>query len=200
MPLLMTDQHMTDDDLNAIRARVEAATPGEWRVEWDGEYDQELFPCEISARESRSSTAFEKVCDVEELSEADADLIANAPTDLRALLAEVKRLRAEVQQERDYSAALIADQDALCRAAQNVVDTAERPFRHVDDILDSVDDLKMALDRCEAGSEEEKAAEVAALRKALDQAIGLLEIAEAIPPAQSAIDGLSAVLKASDPQ
>lgn len=89
----MTEQTpMTQEQLNAIQERVDAATPGPWAVDsddpayiiypekggWDGlviahvaEQDGALLPVEHNGA-----------------------LIANAPQDLTDLLAEVKRLRA----------------------------------------------------------------------------------------------------------
>jgi hypothetical protein len=90
---------MTDEELNAIRERLARATPGPWHVfegddyevwggskprgegmvwrpDWTDEDD------EIAAMYPRDDH------------EADAHLIAHAPADLAALLAEVERLRA----------------------------------------------------------------------------------------------------------
>ncbi len=62
---------MTPEQLQAIRARLDAATPGNTAAEI---FDHAVF---IKA------------------SEQEATLIAHAPTDLRALLDEVERLKAE---------------------------------------------------------------------------------------------------------
>ena len=89
---MSTNDPMTEEELDAIRARVEVATDGPWAVDsddpsyiiysekggWDGlviaqvaDQDGALFPVEHNGA-----------------------LIAHAPQDLTALLAEVERLRA----------------------------------------------------------------------------------------------------------
>ena len=90
----MSTNPMTQEQLDAIQERVDAATPGPWAVDsddpayiiypekggWDGlviahvaEQDGALFPVEHNGA-----------------------LIAHAPQDLTALLAEVERLRARL--------------------------------------------------------------------------------------------------------
>lgn len=72
---------LTDADLSAIRARLEAATPGPWMHD-----DYEVFT------ESKPTTW---ICvDVDR--PENRTFLACAPTDLRALLDEVERLRGEV--------------------------------------------------------------------------------------------------------
>jgi hypothetical protein len=89
-------------DLDAIEARLNAATPGpwdslmdsdtkaaarDWREVWGG-------PASVVVGdfyERRSGGETETVCGVR-IRAANATLIANAPTDLRALVAEVRRL------------------------------------------------------------------------------------------------------------
>lgn len=109
----MPEQRLTPDDLAAIRARVEAATPGPWEVlgpypnvhvgrcyeDDDGE-ELEFLICQMETKAPKSGC----------LDHADAALIAHAPTDLRALLAHVTavedenadlRVRVEVEREAD---------------------------------------------------------------------------------------------------
>ncbi len=99
---------MTDDELAAIRARVEEATPGPWK--W---YHPAEFPTDIrlgwGGRPPKGGYLFRLTCSHDpELSggaggahappsEADAAFIAAARTDVPALLAEVERLRTLAQ-------------------------------------------------------------------------------------------------------
>lgn len=79
---------MTDEQLAAIEQRVQAATPGPWRVEQkDG--DRYLY--------DTSDTAM--MCDMQYYpwapdEEGDWQFIAHAREDVPALLAEVRRLQA----------------------------------------------------------------------------------------------------------
>ena len=82
---------MTDEELEAVSARLEAATPGPWRVERPSEHAVFVTADRsLGNRGRRLSLAA-----VEELAEqsGNADLIARAPSDLAALLAEVRLLR-----------------------------------------------------------------------------------------------------------
>lgn len=88
---------MTDTDLAAIEARLAAATPGPWEM-YDSNEGTEYFPMWSVANDDyhnprEDGTAFGVSIECGE--KADADLIANAPTDLRRLLDEVKRLNRE---------------------------------------------------------------------------------------------------------
>lgn len=72
-------------DLAAIKARLAAATPGPWR--------QQLCACGSDCDDHASVKAGGSLV-VTCAPDADADLIAHAPQDLAALIAEVERLRA----------------------------------------------------------------------------------------------------------
>jgi hypothetical protein len=83
---------MTPDQLSAIRARLDAATPGPWEagtasccpdLGWVEGPKGAVCPQFTATKVTHSLDA------------NDAELIANAPTDLRALLAEVEGLRVE---------------------------------------------------------------------------------------------------------
>lgn len=77
-------------DLQPIRARLAAATSGPWRaIPW---YD---LPQEVAPIAEVSMVGVFSDCPVSGSPAQDADLIANAPTDLAALVTEVERLRAE---------------------------------------------------------------------------------------------------------
>jgi len=89
---------MTPDQLSAIRERLDAATPGPWEagtasccpdMGWVDGPKGAVCPQFTATRVTHSLDA------------NDAELIANAPTDLRALLDEVERLTAD----RDANAA-----------------------------------------------------------------------------------------------
>lgn len=89
---------MTNDELNAIESRWAAATPGPWTVDESTPslgYDVDPLPVGIR----KAFGQFE-----------DAAAIAAAPTDIAALIAEVRRLQEErdtaVQAERDRCARL----------------------------------------------------------------------------------------------
>lgn len=86
---------MTDIDTAAIEARLASATPGPWvRI---GQYvAAPTIGCNCAAP---PEYGHEPNCGAEPIAQAgdnDADLIAHAPTDLRALLDEVERLRATI--------------------------------------------------------------------------------------------------------
>lgn len=78
-------------DLEAIEARLKAATPGPWMSEfWDGL----LF---VSAIHDAGGSY---VCELglgSDSAAKDAAFIAAAPTDVAALIAEVRRLRAALE-------------------------------------------------------------------------------------------------------
>lgn len=78
---------MPDLDLDAIEARLDAATPGPWGVLLAERIDG------TSVWRIGSNATGEDVAAVRSGQPADADLIAHAPTDLAALVAEVKHLR-----------------------------------------------------------------------------------------------------------
>lgn len=73
-------------DLSAIRARLQAATPGPWQLRSGMQPYDELDTVEHSHGLSVC------VCDSTRF-DRDADFIAHAPEDIRALLAEAERLR-----------------------------------------------------------------------------------------------------------
>jgi hypothetical protein len=83
---------MTKEQIDAIRARLDAATPGPWEArQWYGN-DDGGWAAIGPHHESRDWNDDEPESDLHELAKRDAALIANAPADLRALLDEVERL------------------------------------------------------------------------------------------------------------
>jgi hypothetical protein len=84
-------------DLDPIRARLEAASPGPWRWEdWgDPPVDHGRSAHTLASDELSLTKA---ICTAAQATSmwknpADADLIAHAPSDIAALIAEVERLR-----------------------------------------------------------------------------------------------------------
>jgi len=101
---------MTPAYLSAIRARLDAATPGPWR------HDETHGAGYIVA--SRGVDAEEpliaEVAAGEPIDSANAAFIENAPTDIAALLAEVERLRREVPPEMTRVVAAAVDLVVTC--------------------------------------------------------------------------------------
>lgn len=86
-------------DLEPIRERLNNATPGPWTaMDYDTNPGDQGVPI-IGGGEPGTMkshlTAYTMTLNNESQSVADADLIAHAPTDLRDLIEEVERLRAE---------------------------------------------------------------------------------------------------------
>lgn len=79
---------MTEEELKAIEARLQAATPGPWSDFCEsGDWW-------IETMADDGSPGGLVVCDANDMDAADMALIAAAPTDIAALIAEVRRLRA----------------------------------------------------------------------------------------------------------
>lgn len=93
----MTDQTSppTEQQLDAITARKNAATEGSWR----GTPATDAFVGEIWSTGDRAR------CLARVSSDADTRFIAHAPQDVEALIAEVRRLRARVLTEGEYDSA-----------------------------------------------------------------------------------------------
>lgn len=81
---------MTDEELNAIEARANAATVGPWR----GAKDEGVEADATAVFETGCGCCTEKF-----LSEPDALFIANARTDVPALVAEIRRIKRGMYQE-----------------------------------------------------------------------------------------------------
>lgn len=98
----MKEADMTDQELAAIRERLAKATPGPWKTrtsfgldrcefEITEEGDGESYPYIIAT--AHGGIGYLNNVPTEGVPAANAALIANAPTDLAALLAEVDILR-----------------------------------------------------------------------------------------------------------
>jgi len=96
----MTDDDITDDELAAMKARVEATTPGPWTSYIEGRdhtsgdsfiqtATQDIY---ISAEDYLGGGGHRR---------ADQDFIAHARQDMPRLIAEVERLRSRLRQPID---------------------------------------------------------------------------------------------------
>lgn len=117
-----------DLDLDAIKARVEAATPGPWKAD-GGEVSQHWSRPEpwqevVSTEVSCMSYCYGGTARGVER-DADAEFIAHARTDVPALVAEVERLRAREGRVR----ALAARYGEFWRSNITGLD-AEKQLRH----------------------------------------------------------------------
>jgi hypothetical protein len=85
----MTDSSVTDDELRAIKARADAATPGPWRSMVEGRDHTSgssfIMTGEGAARGDDIELSGATV--------ADQDFIARARQDVPRLVAEIERLR-----------------------------------------------------------------------------------------------------------
>jgi hypothetical protein len=84
----MEPKRLTDDELAAIRARAEAATPGRWNRPYDA-----LIDMQLEARLVVGNVAGYEIAICE--NRADAEFIAHARADIPALLAHADALAAE---------------------------------------------------------------------------------------------------------
>lgn len=91
---------MTPLNLLPIKARLEAASPGRWSVspsETPGYYQVQSFTPGFRLFSSREGyIAFMDADGPRGMNKWNAELVAHAPTDIRALIEEVERLRALV--------------------------------------------------------------------------------------------------------
>ena len=94
----------TDLDLDAIEARASAATPGPWLTMDEAPTWDHPRVCGYDQKENHRTEPYfatgPRVADVEQ-AEVDEAFIAAARTEIPALVAEVRRLRAAVLAERE---------------------------------------------------------------------------------------------------
>ena len=103
-------------DLQSIRARCHAATPGPWRIEKIGRFPDH-DECVVSiGNETIDCSAFE-----------NAEFIAHARKDIPALIAEVERLSEEARKvfllckkKETENAALRRERDVAVKGLKNV--------------------------------------------------------------------------------
>ena len=99
-------------DKDAIKARLEAATPGPWR---EGRHvgvvvcDTRTFRYESLEDEARDVEYYGGYPICESALSKDRDLIAHAPTDIADLLAEVERLEATLTRQAKGFATWLAE-------------------------------------------------------------------------------------------
>lgn len=85
-----TGENVTDEELESVRKRWAAATPGEWKAFVEGR-DHTSGSSFIMRREG--ATRYEDL-ELSGATVADFDFIANAKQDILALLEEIARLKA----------------------------------------------------------------------------------------------------------
>jgi len=120
---------LSDARLTEIRARLAAATPGPWHVfrdsivasAWVNRGDDPI--CEVVTDANDRSP---------DQGDTDARLIANAPTDLADLLAEVQRLRAVDEAAAAIVAADPDDEDYDTLTLYVDLEAAVRAWREAD--------------------------------------------------------------------
>lgn len=92
------EQPLSEDEIAAIRARLDAATPGPWEVKYHhpakNEYPYSPYIIAIGPLEA-SGDGMEVDYHEIDAPAAAVEFIAHAPDDIRRLIAEVRRLRAE---------------------------------------------------------------------------------------------------------
>lgn len=137
---------MTPEELQAIRERCEAATPGEWKGTNVALFHQVGWVAHGPVALSR------------EAAEADAAFIASARTDVPALIAEVERLREELETRADIASSTIARMKQQVREERAEVERLTREVqvercgvRPIDELLQRVttdrDELHVAWKR-----------------------------------------------------
>lgn len=106
---------MTDEALQAIKERLNAATLGPWKCEgipYDGSTDPIIFSETVTYSDQFyakgkgvyiAQTVYDmQSTTIEHNIDADTEFIAHAPADIAALLAEVERLREEVNEYAEH--------------------------------------------------------------------------------------------------
>ena len=102
---------MTSDELQAIKARCDAATPGPWNAvprATEG-YVDGFLGAEIEGPPDAQRGQFARM--------EDAEFIAHAREDIPALVAEIEQLRAEIERVEEDLADANADADIWFKRA-----------------------------------------------------------------------------------
>jgi len=99
-------------DLQPIKDRLAAATPGPWWASKEKTFGTYLAIAVVGCNEVQAKHDGYRYSD-----DADADLIANAPQDLAALVAEVERLENEAAVMQQVTLAGLAAEVERLRAA-----------------------------------------------------------------------------------
>lgn len=92
---------ITDKRLTEIQARVDAATDGPWTLTHDGAH---MSGSSYKIRQAGVPGIRLSVFEYGDTSAPNGELVANAPTDLSDLLAEVHRLRARLAKTQEVTA------------------------------------------------------------------------------------------------
>jgi hypothetical protein len=92
----VAEREITDEDLDAMRARIAAATPGPWTSIVEGR-DQTSGSSFIQTATQDLYVSGEDYVGGGGHATADLDFIANARQDMPRLIAEVERLRQELK-------------------------------------------------------------------------------------------------------
>jgi hypothetical protein len=127
---------MTEDDLKAIEARANAATPGPWAIVYDGSSDWSIGP---QPDPQGLSVAGVWKSGWSDGNPPDAEFIASARTDVPLLVAEVRRLSAENAEMRTVIAAEKNSADAYTTAFDAEVDrraTAEEEVERLRGVVE----------------------------------------------------------------
>jgi hypothetical protein len=84
---------MNTEELQAIRSRCDAATPGPWIAKAYNPYRDRAVIHQTPESQKINPLRWQRACICREVRAHDADFIEHARTDIPALLAEVERLR-----------------------------------------------------------------------------------------------------------
>ena len=118
-PSLHSGESVDPIDLKAIKARLTKATPGpwEWRI-WARRHalQRRVGPKAFHVvLETQGDAEADYPC----ANDADRDLIQHAPADIAALIAEVERLRAEVEAERSEAIDYLVEEAERIRKGES---------------------------------------------------------------------------------
>ena len=118
-PSLHSGESVDPIDLKAIKARLTKATPGPW--EWCIWVRRHALQRRVGPKaflvvlETQGDAEADYPC----ANDADRDLIQHAPTDLATLIAEVERLRAEVEAERSEAIDYLVEEAERIRKGES---------------------------------------------------------------------------------
>lgn len=150
---------MTDEEIAAIRARAEAATPGPWETD-----DVESWYVYKVERGSGVATEVAEFLS-RMLRQSDAAFVAHARQDVPDLLAEIERLRGLLQREHDARLEICREAETLLRER----DAAEATITELRHVGREQGDM---MARLTGGTIERLERENAALRAALRDVLG----------------------------
>ncbi len=123
LQIMDTQTPPTDDELAAMRARVDAATPGPWGIP-PARSNATKFWLQPKNKDGDWTWRGFVTCDFKQ----DAEFIAAARRDMQTLLDEVERLRTELDGVHGMIATLPVDELAI---ALEIADNAREGYRTV---------------------------------------------------------------------